>query len=59
MELAGFIMYYRPGVHKSRVTKSCAVAVKVCGSAVYIIVRWLLGSSLTLTAFDGLVFFVI
>jgi len=29
MELAGFIMHYRPGVHKSRVTKSCAVEVTV------------------------------
>jgi len=52
MELASFIMHYRPGVHKSRVTKSCAVAVSVCGSAVWILVhvkflvsrilRWLL-----------------
>jgi len=39
MELAGFIMHYRPGVHKFRVTKSCAVSVTVCGSAVWILVR--------------------
>jgi hypothetical protein len=54
MELAGFIMHYRPGMHKSRVTKSFVVAVKVCGIAVWIllhvkflvsrIVSWLLDS---------------